>query len=80
MKVLLAWVRHRLGAALLDLAMRVLPSSTSESIGIRRGLADQREYDRYSGYCAILHQAPMPFGTWIRERAWVSRARAAGAV
>lgn len=62
-------VRHSLGALLLEWALRILPASTGESVGARRGLSEQRAYWRYEGYCELTGTQARPFDSWrqIRE-------------
>jgi hypothetical protein len=66
----------RLGMMLQRWALEILPWCP-ERAGIERGLREQSEYERYSGYCQILKEPALPFAGWREQWRWQQRKRAA---
>ena len=71
-------MREWLAFLLLDWAIRLMPVSSSTREGMLRGVMEQREYDRYEGYCLLERAKPLAFERWREMRNWV-RVKAAGA-
>lgn len=69
-------IRLRLGMMLQRVALKILPRSP-ERTGILRGLREQSEYERYSGYCQILKAPALPFVRWREQWGWQQRKQAA---
>jgi hypothetical protein len=76
MRTLVDLVRLRLGMMLQRWALKILPRSP-ERVGILRGLREQSEYERYSGYCQILKTPALPFARWREQWRWQQRSQAA---
>jgi hypothetical protein len=77
MRTLVDLVRLRLGVTLQAWALRILPTWSPERIGASRGLREQSEYERYSGYCQILKTPVLPFVRWREQWRWQQRKQAA---
>lgn len=60
--------------------MECLPFDCSEFIGIRRGLAEQREYDRYEGWTLLCGGELLPFDRWREQWRWISQRKVFGPV
>jgi hypothetical protein len=71
MKTLIHAFRTWLGARLLHWALDVLPPSEAERIGTRRGLLEQRLYDRYEAYAQLEGVRPVPFESWREQWNWL---------
>lgn len=61
-----AWNRilERVGLMFLRAALALLPGDSSPRTGATRGLAEQRQFDRYEGYTLIQGSRPLPFDRW----------------
>jgi hypothetical protein len=78
MQTLLNRIKEALGLKLLSAAMALLPKDAPAHIGAARGLAEQRQYDRYEGYTLLLGAPPIQFDRWreirstffLRMRKW----------
>lgn len=71
-------IREWLSIWLLDWVIRLMPVSSSTREGMLRGLMEQREYDRYEGYCLLERTRPLTFDRWRDLRNW-TRVKASGA-
>ena len=71
-------LRHRIGGRLLAWALATLPCDSSEFIGCRRGLAEQRDYDRYEGYTRLLAGDVLPFDRWREQWRWIAQRKVYG--
>lgn len=60
----LHWIRTLAGDLFLRWSLRLLPLNDSDRIGVLRGLAEQRTYDRYFAYCRFTSTIPMEFDRW----------------
>lgn len=71
-------IRERIAFWLLVRVLWLLPVTSSTREGMLRGLREQREYDRYKGYCLLEKTEPVTFERWRELKNWV-RVKASGA-
>lgn len=64
-------MREWLGFWLAEKAFKVLPVSSGTRLGMMRGLREQRDYDRYTAYCALEKTDPFSFDKWREVRSFL---------
>jgi len=65
---ILRWLLYPVGERLLCAAIWCLPAESSERAGLLRGLAEQRDYDRYAAFASLCCEKPLPFDKWREVR------------
>jgi hypothetical protein len=66
-------LRESIGSKLLAWAMAILPRDTCYFIGGRRGIEEQREYERYEGLTLLFGGQVLPFDRWREQWRWLTR-------